>query len=254
MSLRLYNFPTSTCSQAVRFVLHEKGLAFEDYRMQSATGEHLSEPYLSLNPSGVVPTLLHDGAPVCDSSVIMEYLDEIAPEPPMVPADAAGRAKMREWLRYFEEVAHPSIRYPSFHYFIGKKLADRTKQELQAFAEKHPSRKDLYGALRPEGFPLEKVAEATERLVKTLDRVEKRLSAPGQSGPWLMGSMLTLADVCLMPVIDRMNDCGMAGHWENGIRPGVARWYDAIRRRPAFTATYYPGTRSSEVYGAPRNR
>ena len=112
MTYKLYNFSASTCSQSVRFVLAEKGLAFEDYRMHSPTGEHLREPYISLNPNGVVPTLEHDGKPVCDSTVIMEYLDEVAPEPSMVPADTHARAKMREWLRYFEEVPHPSIRYP----------------------------------------------------------------------------------------------------------------------------------------------
>jgi len=254
MSLTLYNFAASTCSQAVRFVLHEKGLSFEDYIMNSPTGEHLREPYLSLNPNGVVPTLVHDGEAICDSTVIMEYLDEIAPQPSMVSPDALGRAKMREWLRYLEEVPHPSIRYPSFHYFIGKKLADKSKAELDAFAARHPIRKDFYSEMNPEGFTPDRVAAAEERLTKCLDRVEKELSAPGHSGPWLMGAQLTVADACLMPVIDRMNDLGMAHLWENGARPGVARWYAEIQKRPAFAATYYTGTRLSENYGAPRNR
>ncbi|MCC2099342.1 MAG: glutathione S-transferase family protein [Hyphomicrobiales bacterium] len=258
MNLTLYNFAASTCSQAVRFVLHEKGLRFEDHIMNSPAGEHLREPYLSLNPSGVVPTLVHDGAPVCDSTVIMEYLDEIAPQPAMVPADTLGRAKMREWLRYFEEVPHPSIRYPSFHYFIGKKLADKSKAELEAFAARHPIRKDFYSEMSPQGFTPDKVAAAEERLTKCLDRVEKTLSAPGHAGPgegpWLMGAQLTIADACLMPVLDRMNDLGMAHLWDNGARPGIARWYAEIRKRPAFAATYYEGARLSENYGAPRNR
>ncbi len=254
MTLTLYNFSASTCSQSVRFVLAEKGLDFEDHRMNSPTGEHLREPYLSLNPGGVVPTLVHDGRPVCDSTVIMEYLDEIAPSPSMVPADAHGRAKMREWLRYFEEVPHPSIRYPSFHYFIGKKLADKSKAELQAMADRHPLRKDFYSEMDPSGFSPAAVAAAEERLEKCLARVEKELSSPGHSGPWLMGEQLTVADACLMPVIDRMNDLGMSGLWENNARPGIARWYAEISKRPAFAATYYEGTRLSENYGAPRNR
>jgi len=254
MKLTLYNFSSSTCSQSVRFVLAEKGLAYENYVMNSPTGEHLREPYLSLNPNGVVPTLVHDGQPVCGSTVIMEYLDEIAPHPAMIPEDAMGRAKMREWLRYFEEVPHPSIRYPSFHYFIGKKLADKTKEELNAFAARHPIRKDFYSDINPEGFTPDKVAAAEERLTKCLDRVEKELSAPGHSGPWLMGEQLTVADACLMPVIDRMNDLGMSRLWENGARPGIARWYAAIQKRPAFATTYFAGTRLSENYGTPRNR
>jgi glutathione S-transferase len=254
MSLTLYNFSASTCSQSVRFVLIEKGLEFEDYRMNSPAGEHLREPYISLNPNGVVPTLVHDGEPVCDSTVIMEYLDEIAPEPAMVPKDAIGRAKVREWLRYFEEVPHPSIRYPSFHYYIGKKMADKSKAELLAMAERQPIRKDFYSEMDPSGFTPDKIAAAEERLEKCLSRVEKALSAPGHSGPWLMGEQFTIADACLMPVIDRMNDLEMSRLWENGVRPGIARWYAEIQMRPAFAQTYYEGTRLSENYGAPRNR
>jgi len=254
MTLTLYNFSASTCSQSVRFCLAEKCLEWEDHRMNSPTGEHLREPYLSLNPNGVVPTLVHDGAAIVDSTVIMEYLDEVWPEPSMVPKEAKARARMRAWLRYFEEVAHPSIRFPSFHYFIGKKMADRTPEQIKAFADKHPSRKEFYGAMQPGGFTAEELAGAEERLTNTLERMEKTLSAPGHSGPWLMGEQLTVVDACILSVIDRMTDLGMAHLWKNGARPGVARWYEEIQKRPAFAATYYPGTRLSENYGAPRNR
>ena len=102
--LTLYNFPQSTCSQKVRLVLWEKNLPFADHIVQHKTREHLSDWYLKLNPNGVVPTLKHDDAVIIDSSVIMEYLDEVFPDTPMVPRDAVGRAHVRKWLRYFEEV------------------------------------------------------------------------------------------------------------------------------------------------------
>lgn len=254
MSLTLYNFSASTCSQSVRFVLAEKSIEFEDYRVENSSGEHLREPYLSLNPNGVVPTLVHDGVPVVDSTVIMEYLDDVWPEQSMAPDTHMGRAHMRAWLRYFEEVAHPSIRYPSFHHFIGKRMAEKSKGEIEAFADKHPSRKDFYGAMQPSGFTEKEMADAEERLTKTLDRMEKTLSQPGHGGPWLMGEQLTIADACILSVIDRMNDLEMSHLWENNARPGVARWYGEIQKRPAFAATYYPGTRLSENYGAARNK
>jgi Glutathione S-transferase, N-terminal domain len=68
--LELYAAPQSTCSQRVRFVLHAKGLAFEERRLDLFAGDQLQPEYLKLNPNGVVPTLIHDGAPVVDSSVI----------------------------------------------------------------------------------------------------------------------------------------------------------------------------------------
>jgi glutathione S-transferase len=74
-------------------------------------GDHLKPEYLKLNPNGVVPTLVHDGAPIIDSSVICEYLDEVFPQRSTTPPDAFGRAQMRAWQRYIEEVPTPATRY-----------------------------------------------------------------------------------------------------------------------------------------------
>src|SRR6476660_9754821 len=79
MSLKLYNAAQSTCSQRVRFVLNAKGLPFEEVHLDLLAGDQLKPDYLALNPNGVVPTLDHDGAIINDSSVIIEYLDEIEP-------------------------------------------------------------------------------------------------------------------------------------------------------------------------------
>ena len=80
MAFTLYNAPQSTCSQRVRFVLNAKGLAFEEKKLDLLAGDQLKPDYLALNPNGVVPTLVHDGEVVIDSSVIIEYLDEVAPQ------------------------------------------------------------------------------------------------------------------------------------------------------------------------------
>src|SRR5215510_6801616 len=96
MPFTLYNAPQSTCSQRVRFVLNAKKLPFEEVKLDLLAGDQLEPDYLALNPNGVVPTLVHDGAVVIDSSVIIEYLDEVAPQPEsFTPRDPAGRAAMR---------------------------------------------------------------------------------------------------------------------------------------------------------------
>ena len=77
MSFALYNAPQSTCSQRVRFVLNAKALPFEERKLDLLAGDQLKPDYLALNPNGVVPTLDHDGTIVIDSSVIIEYLDEV---------------------------------------------------------------------------------------------------------------------------------------------------------------------------------
>src|SRR5262249_2814782 len=100
MSFTLYNAPQSTCSQRVRFVLNAKHLPFAEKKLDLLAGDQLAPDYLKLNPNGVVPTLEHDGNVVIDSAVIIEYLDEIAPEPAhFTPAAPADRAAMRSLMR-----------------------------------------------------------------------------------------------------------------------------------------------------------
>jgi glutathione S-transferase len=96
MSFKLYNAPQSTCSQRVRFVLNAKSLPFAEVKLNLLDGDQLKPDYLKLNPNGVVPTLDHDGNIVIDSSVIIEYLDEVAPETEnFTPADPVARTHAR---------------------------------------------------------------------------------------------------------------------------------------------------------------
>ncbi|MPZ41156.1 MAG: hypothetical protein GEU95_24535 [Rhizobiales bacterium] len=77
--LELYNFSQSTCSLKVRICLAEKKLEWTDRRLVSKDHDHLAEWYLKLNPNGVVPTLVHDRVPIIESSVIVQYLDDVFP-------------------------------------------------------------------------------------------------------------------------------------------------------------------------------
>jgi glutathione S-transferase len=243
--LELYNFPMSTCSQKVRIVLAEKGLAWTDRRIES--GEHLKPEYLKLNPNGVVPTLVHDGVPIIDSTVICEYLDEIFPQVSMTPPTALGRAQMRAWLRYIEEVPTPAVRYPSFNRVLVHNLKRMSKAEFDKAADKRPLRKHFYHRMGQEGFPPEDIDAAMWDLNQTYDRMERALGETG--GPWTLGAQFTLVDVCLVPSVDRMADLGYARMWEKG-HPRVTEWWARICARPSFQATYYKGARFSDAYAA----
>lgn len=245
MSLKLYNFPQSTCSQKVRLTLWEKEIDFVDRPVDSTKREHLSDWYLKLNPNGVVPTLIHDGAVIIDSSVIIEYLDEVFPNHTLTPEDPVERAHMRKWLRYFEEVPTPAVRVPSFNQYLSKRFDKLTQEQFETFTDNHPIRKQFYKKMRKEnGFDERETDGAKDRLRQTVDRMEKGLTESG--GPWLMGESLTLADYCIAPTMDRMNDLGLSDIWSD--RPLVSAWYERIKERPAYEKTYYRGTRLSEIY------
>src|SRR5262252_3853684 len=245
MSFVLYNAPQSTCSQRVRFVLNAKKLPFDEVKLDLLAGDQLKPDYLALNPNGVVPTLVHDGAVVIDSSVIIEYLDEVFPQAesftPKAPAD---RAAMRALMRFIDEMPAAAVRVPTFNLAFLPRFAKMSEDEFVIFAESKPLRKEFMLAMGRKGFPEKDMNAALDRLARTLARMESEIAASG--GPWLMGSRITLADVAVMPAIVRMADLGLDTMWQD--LPRVARWHDEIRAHPAYAPTYYPGSLLTERF------
>jgi glutathione S-transferase len=245
MAMILYNAPQSTCSQRVRFVLNAKQLPFEEHKLDLLAGDQLKPDYLKLNPNGVVPTLDHDGAVVIDSSVIMEYLDEVSPAPVcFTPAEAYGRANMRALMRFIDEMPAAAIRVPTFNLAFLPRFQAMSAEEFRAFAESKPLRKEFMLAMGQTGFPAKEMDAAIDRLRRTVVRMDDAISAHG--GPWLLGSGISLADVAVMPVIVRLSDLGLEDMWRD--YPAVARWLDHIRAHPAFSVTYYFGSLLTERF------
>jgi len=245
MSFVLYNAPQSTCSQRVRFVLNAKKLPFEEVKLDLLAGDQLKPDYLALNPNGVVPTLVHDGAVVIDSSVIIEYLDEVfAQEVNFTPKAPAERAAMRALMRFIDEMPAAAVRVPTFNLAFLPRFAAMSEEEFVAFAESKPLRKEFMLKMGRAGFPEKDMNEALDRLARTLERMEASILSSG--GPWLQGARPTLADVAVMPAIVRMADLGLGKMWNE--KPLIARWYDSIRAHPAFKPTYYFGSLLSERF------
>ena len=246
MSFILYNAPQSTCSQRVRFVLNAKGLRFEEKKLDLLAGDQLKPGYLALNPNGVVPTLDHDGAIVIDSSVIIEYLDEIAPASEnFSPRDPARRAHQRP-----HEMPAAAVRVPTFNLAFLPRFAAMSEEEFLAFAESKPLRKEFMLSMGRKGFPQKEMDAAMQRLRRTYERMDAEIAKSG--GPWLLGKDVSLADISLMPAIVRMADLGQEAAWRDF--PRVQNWYDAIRAHPAFKPTYYFGSLLTERFPHLRER
>ena len=241
--LELYYFPASTCSLKVRLCLAEKNLDWVPHRMEARDGQHLQPRYLELNPNGVVPTLIHDGNVIIDSSVIIEYLDEVFPEIKLTPENPVERAHMRKWLRFFEEVPTPAVRFPSFNQALIKGFANLTEDEFEETADARPLRKHFYKRMGRDGFSDADINKAMDDMDNTLGRMEAALV----DGPWLMGGQYTLADICVAPLIDRMEDLGTAYLWKDKY-PHVTKWFARMKARPAYEQAYVKGSRLSDSY------
>jgi len=243
--ITLYCFPQSTCSQKVRLALWEKGIPFEERHVNHKEREHLSDWYLKLNPNGVVPTLTDGDDVIIDSSVILEYLEEVYPDHAMSPDNPVTRAHMRKWLRYLEEVPIPAIRVPSFNNYLAKRYENMDDSAYQKMADAHPVRKHFYKRMNKTGFGAEETEEALDRLNGAARRISDALE--GHSKDWIMGDMLSIVDAAYMPTVDRMIDIGL-GDMIDG-RPALKAWYDRYSVRDAFAKTYYEGSRLTDIFG-----
>ena len=243
MTFKLYNAPQSTCSQRVRFVLNAKKLPFDEVKLNLLEGDQLKPEYLKLNPNGVVPTLDHDGSIVTDSTVITEYLDEVAPQDSFTPENPVARARMRALMHYMDEMPAASVRVPTFNLAFLPKFQAMSREQFVAMAESKPLRKEFMLTMGQSGFPKAEMDAALARLRRSYERMDREIESSG--GPWLLGKDVSLADVAAMPALVRMHDLNYAD-WQD--LPRVVTWFDNIRAHSAFVPTYYHGSLLTERF------
>jgi len=167
--VRLYTYFRSSAAYRVRIALNLKGVAYEAVPVNLLKGEQRQEGYRAVNPQQRVPSLDTGGATLIQSPAILEYLDEAYPEPPLLPAGAANRAKVRAVASLIACDIHPLNNSGVLAY-----LKTRLGHD-QAAAD------EWYAHWVREGF------DAVEALI--------------EPGPYAFGSRVTLADVYLVPQV-----------------------------------------------------
>lgn len=240
MTVELYHFWSSVCSVRCRMALEEKGVAWESRYIDLFRFDQMTPDYLALNPAGVVPTLVHDGRPIRESTVINEYIDDAFDGPALVPADPFLAARMREFVRLCED-EFSAIVFPTFVKYILPKLRNRWgDEELRKQAERRPMAfyRDVHGrGIRAEIAP-EEIEDCHRRVLGILDRMEAMLDDHG--GPWLVGAF-SLADIAVAPYMFRLLALGQDTWWAPDVRPLVSAWYAAVSQRDAYlTAVNWP--------------
>jgi len=227
--LTLYHGRTSVCSLKVRLALAEKGVPF-DSRLLTLRGDQFDPDYMELNPNAVVPTLVHDGRVIVESTVISHYVDEAFPGPPLMPVDARDRAAVRMMGKLMDEYVHTACMTVTFATANRASLARMTPEQREAELAKTPDRKRA--AIKREvvahGLDAPVVADALRQNGKLLDRIE----AAAKAAPYLAGPGWSLADAFATPYVWRLDKLKLARLWDK--RPGVTAWYARIRERPSF--------------------
>ena len=170
--MKLYNYFRSSASFRVRIALHLKGLSYDYLPVHLARGDHKLAAYAELSADRLVPALEKDGHILSQSLAIMEYLDETHPEPPLLPADALGRARVRALAQSIACEIHPLNNLRVLKYLV---------RELKVEEE---AKNTWYRHWVREGL------EAFERQL-----------AQGAVSTYCYGDTPTLADCCLVPQI-----------------------------------------------------
>ena len=228
--LALYHSDTAVCAAKVRLTLAEKGLAFESRLMDLHKGDQFQPDYLALNPNGVVPTLIHDGQVLIESTVINEYLDEIFAQPPLRPADALGRARMRLWTKR-EDTIHDAINTMTTAILFRHNLLQKTPEERAQRYESmpDPAKRLKWKTILDQGLDASYVREALARFAKLFADMERALGA----GPWLLGQSFSLADIGFISFFYRLEMLETAGLWQDHF-PLVSAWFARCKARGSF--------------------
>ncbi|MET3512324.1 maleylacetoacetate isomerase/maleylpyruvate isomerase [Pseudacidovorax sp. 1753] len=201
---KLHNYFRSSASFRVRIALQLKGLAYDYVPVHIARGDHKTAPYAQLSADQLVPLLeTDDGQHFSQSMAIIEYLDELHPEPALLPRDAAARAHVRALAQSIACEIHPLNNLRVLKYLV---------RELKVSEE---AKNDWYRHWVRDG----------------LVAFERQLAA-SPAGRFCWGDTPTLADCCLVPQIfnARRFDSDLSG------LPRTMAAYEACMELPAFQA------------------
>lgn len=193
------HYSPSTASLAVHWMLIEIGVPFELVLTDITTGAHKTPNYLKLNPSGVVPTLIVDGAPVLESAAILMLLAERHPDKGLAPAAGTPeRAAYFQWMVYLANALLPSFRA---WYYPHEPAGEANAEAVQAAAQ--------------------------ARIEAVWDRVDAQLAA---QGPYMLGERLSAVDfLATMLMRWSRNLPKQATAW-----PSIARYLSRMRAMPSL--------------------
>ena len=233
--MRLFHAWLSSASRRVRLCLAEKNIAYESVAVDLSRQEQHTPEFLAMNPNGVVPALeIAPGRFLHESSTICEYLDDIAPEPPLRPADPYALAQMRNFVRWTDEKSLPHLLILNWSLMLQSTAQQWSDQELQDKLARIPTaeRREAWVRIARKPYTEEEKAEALRRLLLLVDRMEGMLAPSSQ---WLLGDIYSLADIAAAPFIARIAEIAPAALAEAS-HPCVHGWWQAMQQRPAFAA------------------
>ncbi|MEQ8335448.1 glutathione S-transferase family protein [Nisaea sp.] len=252
--VHLFHFGMSSCSQKVRLYLRLKGIAWTGHPVDLAAHENYQPAFLAINPRGMVPVLVLDGAVHADSNAIITLLEERFPEPCLIPADR--RAEI-EGMLAAEDSLHHDLRHLSFRYVHGRSGSTKTAELMQSYRDYGPDSGDpdaekaseiaFYERLARTGLDDETCRLSAARFRTAFDGFETRLA----DHPFLLGDRLTVIDIAWFVYAYRLH---LGGYPLQRLHPRLDAWFAACCATPGWEEEVAPPPALAERIAAVRAR
>ena len=198
--MKIYDFPYAPNPRKVRFFLSEKGIKMAFEMIDIRQGEQTKNDFLAINPKGVLPVLeLDDGSYLTESLVIMEYLEELYPEPVMIGQTPLARARTREIERFID--TNIATRINSIFYNTSPIFQDRLQ-----------------------------VPEIVQQATRSLAVAFNHLNTIIANNAFVAGNHPSIADCTLIAALEHGKNIKI----HDDKYPNITRWYQSFKQRPSF--------------------
>lgn len=207
--MKLYGFWRSLATYRVKVAMALKGVAAQEVSIDLLKGRQHDREYVALNPQAVVPSLVLDdgGPPLFQSLAILEYLEETHPQPPLLPKDARGRARVRGLALIAAADGHPLV-VPRIRNYLEQQM--RVDEAARNRWLAHWS-------------------------LEALKAIEAHVAKERETGRFCHGDSPTIADICLAGQV-----IGAIGYFKCDVSsvPTVMRIYEECMKLDAFSAPH----------------
>jgi glutathione S-transferase len=234
--IHLIHYMGSSCSQKVRIFLNLKGIDWESHTIDLLANENVEPWFLGINPRGLAPVLVHDGAVHIESNDIIQYLEKIFPEPRLIPV---GHEKEVAALLKHEDDLHLDLRTLSFRFVFNPPGPPKTSEQLKKYrtngtgtvrGQKDGDRDiqlEWWERTGKEGYTDERTRAAAHRFHSEFEALENTLA----QRRYLLGQDLTVLDIAWFIYAHRLS---LAGYPFARLHPRVDAFVRELRARPEF--------------------
>ena len=233
--VHVLHFMGSSCSQKLRIFLNLKKIPWQSHPIDLPSNENMQSWFLGINPRGLVPVLVHDGAVHIESNDIIQYLEERFPTPRLIPA---GHENEVAALLKHEDDLHLDLRTLSFRFVFAPPGPPKPAAALESYIahggtvqgvkdhEKQVQIEFWQRAAR-EGFTDAQARASALKFRAEFDALDKTLAKQ----PYLMGGHLSVLDIAWLIYEHRLS---LAGYPFERLHPHVHAWAERLRAMPEF--------------------